>query len=232
MVFNPTRNSKPELDFSIQLDDNIIQRVNSISFLGVVIDDKLSWASHVNYIHGKLSMSVGMMNKLRSVLPLKTLFTLYNALVLPHLDYCNLVWGGASSCHLNRLSLLQKKAIRICSNSHYLAHTPPLFKELNTVNLYDKIKLKTGLFMYSYINNLLPTIFTDYFNTVGNIHNLNTRQKHNIFLPSLRLKLRQNNSIKWKAATLWNSIDSSFKTTTTLNKFKYTFKQHILANYG
>ena len=94
---------------------NAISRVTSISFLGVIIDEKLSWKNHVNYIHGKISSSIGMMYKLRTVLPKKTLFMLYNALVLPYLDYCNLIWSAAIESDLNRLAILQKKAIRLCN---------------------------------------------------------------------------------------------------------------------
>ena len=67
-------------------------------------------------------MSIGVMRKLRSVLPLNALFMLYNAFLLPYLNYCSLVWSGASLSNLNRLQVLQKKAIRLCSNAHYLAH--------------------------------------------------------------------------------------------------------------
>ena len=231
MFFCSNKRQQLQFDFSIKLDNLEIQRASSINFLGVQIDDKLTWVNHINSIRGKISMSIGMLSKLSYFLPLKTLFTLYNAIVLPYFDYCSLVWGGASSCHLNRLHTLQKKAIRLCSNSHYLAHTPPLFKKLNILNFSDNITIKTGVFMYRYSNFLLPPVFDNYFITVDKKHNVNTRQKNKIFLPYARLKLRKVNSIQQKGGKLWNNIDDSIKHVTTLSSFKSKFKLRLLTTY-
>ena len=116
MIFR-THNKSRLLHSVLKIDDETIDQVESTNFLGVIIDDKLTWTKHVNSIHGKISMSIGVMRKLRSILPLNTLFMLYNAFVLPYLDYCSLVWSGTSSGNLQRLNVLQKKAIRICSNA-------------------------------------------------------------------------------------------------------------------
>ena len=56
--------------------------------------------------------------------------TIYMSLIHSHLNYCNLVWGAAEDSNLEPLFKLQKMAVRIISNSHYLEHTPPIFKSL------------------------------------------------------------------------------------------------------
>ena len=231
MIFQSSKTRLSHSDMTINLGSNAISRVTSISFLGVIIDEKLSWKNHVNYIHGKISSSIGMMYKLRTVLPKKTLFMLYNALVLPYLDYCNLIWSAAIESDLNRLAILQKKAIRLCTNSHYLAHTPPLFKELNTLFVRDRILFKLGLFMYKHVNSLLPSIFNDYFTTHFMKHSLNTRNKQNFVLPFCRLKVTQLNSIKYKGAKIWNTLVNNLKCTSFMNCFKSTLKQQFLNTY-
>ena len=172
-----------------------------------------------------------MMYKLCAMLPKKTLFMLYDALVLPYFDYCSLIWSGALETDLNRLVILQKKAIRVCTHSHYLAHTPPLFKELATLSLRDRIVFKTGLFMYKYVNSLLPNIFNDYFMTHFMKHNLNTRNKHNFVLPFCRLKVRQLNSIQYKGVKIWNNFDCNLKCLNSLNLFRSHLKRQLLNTY-
>ena len=91
MMFQSSKVKRSHQDMSIYMDDKAISRVESFSFLGVIIDDRLSWKNHVNHIHGKISVAIGMMYKLCAILPKKTLLMLYNALVLPYFDYRTVV---------------------------------------------------------------------------------------------------------------------------------------------
>lgn len=94
--------------------------------LGVTIDDELNWKEHTGVVCNRLAKHVGVFYKLKFV-PKERLMILYNTLILPHLNYCILVWACSSMQNTNRLLILQKKIIRIISHSQYLAHTIPLF---------------------------------------------------------------------------------------------------------
>ena len=231
MIFQSSKTKSSHTNLPIYADGKAISRVASINFLGVIIDDRLSWKNHINHIHGKISISIGMLYKLRVLLPKKTLFMLYNALVLPYLDYCNVIWSGATEHDINRLTVLQKKAIRLCTNSPFLAHTPPLFKELGSLTLKDRILYRIGIFMFKYVNSILPCIFNDYFMTHCMNHNINTRYKQNFVLPLCRLKMKQRNSVQYKGTKLWNSLASSLKCITSANLFKSKLKLQLLKTY-
>ena len=75
----------------------------------------------------KISKTIGIINKLKHQLPHTTLLTIYNYLILPHLNYCLLARGHDSK----RIHELQKNAIRIIDKSHFFSHTGPIFKKLN-----------------------------------------------------------------------------------------------------
>ena len=68
-----------------------------------------------------------MLNKLKHFLPDYIMKTLYSSLIESHLQYCTLLWANSHVTHMRKLQLLQKKAIRIITSSHYIAHTDPLF---------------------------------------------------------------------------------------------------------
>ena len=119
---------------SITVDDIPICMVHSTKFLGVVIDDKISWISHISSVTKTISRNTSVLSKLRTFLPPSTLFSLYNTLILPYLNYCNIVWARSSNNQLHSLTIIQKRAIRICTLSHPRDHTAPLFARLNTIN--------------------------------------------------------------------------------------------------
>merc|ERR1712237_137959 len=96
--------------------DNItVDLVYQTKFLGVFIDSKLSWTSHINHVASKISKSIGIITKARKLLNPKTLTGLYYTFIYPYLNYCCTVWGISPESHLSKLHVLQKRIVRIIS---------------------------------------------------------------------------------------------------------------------
>ena len=130
MVFRPQSPHNLNIDTSslhINLNGHKIQEVKFTKFLGVTIDEYLSWKYHVNEIACKISKVTGVLNRLKSFLPLSVLVNLYNTMILPHISYCIVIWGKCANYLLDRIFILQKRAIRIITNSHFLTSTDRLF---------------------------------------------------------------------------------------------------------
>ena len=100
-----------------------------LKFLGVMIDDKLNWKEHIQYIKNKISKSIGILYKVRPYLCTGTLRNLYFSFIYPYLIYCNEVWGNACSTHIDPIIKLQKRAVRTITFAHYLDNTEPIFME-------------------------------------------------------------------------------------------------------
>ena len=83
--------------------------MNFTKFLGIYIDEHLSWAQHIDYLSQKNARNVGILSKLKYFLPMYIMNTLYYSLILSHLQYCTLLWANAYSTCLNKLRILQKK---------------------------------------------------------------------------------------------------------------------------
>ena len=94
----------------LKINNTLIECVDEFNYLGLIINKHLKWNSHVNKIGNKISQTIGVINKLKQLIPQKTLLTIYNSVILPHINYCILAWGHDS----NRILKLQKK-----SNSNY-----------------------------------------------------------------------------------------------------------------
>ena len=132
----------------------------------VYIDEHLCWNEHIHQVESKISKSCGILARLKHILPQRVLLTLYNSLILPYLNYCPLVWAGCSSDHkLNKILTIQKKAVRIINKSSFKAHSSPLFKKLNLLQIGDLSKLQLAVFMYKLHANQLPPSLKAYFTT-------------------------------------------------------------------
>ena len=116
-----------------------------------------------------------MLNKLKHILPKKKI--LYNTPVLPHMNYCIMVWGS----HCERINKVQKKAVRILTMSRYNSHTDPLFKRLNLLKITDILRLQELKFYYKFMHNLLPSYLHNWLLTPNaNIHTHNTRRQNEL----------------------------------------------------
>ena len=114
---------------------------------------ELSWTIHIDNLSKQVARNVGMLNKLKHFLPMYIMRTIYCSVILSHLQYCTLLWENSYCTNLNKLRI-QKKAISIITNSHYIAHTDPLFsKLLKLLKLDDLYEHQLGIFMYKAANS-------------------------------------------------------------------------------
>ena len=122
MVFKP-RQKRLCYDFDISINGEALTHVSETLFLSVSLDDCLSSKSHVSLVMHKISTTIGIIYRSSYFLSKTSLGTLYNSMFLPYFYYCNLVWGSTYQSNLKRLTILQKRAIRVVSRSGCDAHT-------------------------------------------------------------------------------------------------------------
>ena len=148
----------------------------------------------------------------------------------PYLTYGILIWGSARPTNLQKLVVLQKKAIRCITNSKYNEHTAPLFKRLLVPNLTDLFHIQLGLFMYNQYHGLLPLPLLDMYNNNYAIHTYNTRQQLDFHLPSVKIDIVFR-SFVYQAPLLWSKLPDAFKQLHTSKSFKSHLKKHYLNMY-
>ena len=91
MLFKPKQKYVNISDVDISIDNIKIPLVHSTIFLGVVLDDKLTWKDHINSIACKISQIIGALNRLKKDLPQNILINIYQSMIMPYLSYCNIV---------------------------------------------------------------------------------------------------------------------------------------------
>ena len=86
-----------------------IEAVKNFKFLGVYLDDKLSYEHHINHVINKISRHSGILYKIRKNLPDKALLNYYYAFIYPYISYNVEVWVAAYATALNPLIVHHKK---------------------------------------------------------------------------------------------------------------------------
>ena len=126
--------------------------VQCIKYLGVILDNKLSWIQHISYIKSKISKGIGIMYKTRNYINKNALLRLYHSYIYPYLIYCIESWGNASNYRIDSLSMLQKRIFRILTFSNYDVPSELLFRYTNILPLCKLVHYIIGRMMYKYAN--------------------------------------------------------------------------------
>ena len=133
--------------------------VNETKFLGIIIDNKLTWCPHILYINKTNANWIGIILKARKVFDNESLIFLYYTFVYPYLNYCIHVWGKVYDTHLRHLIVLQNKLIRIINGVPPRTNMHNLFIKHNILSVKRLYSNNVGLFMYKYSNDILPDVF-------------------------------------------------------------------------
>ena len=217
--------------FNILIDDMPIIEKEVTTFLGVMIDSNLTWNSHINNICMLVSRGIGILYKLKYCLSQKSLFMLYNSLILSHISYCNIVWGNSNKMKIMLIYRLQKKALRICTHSYYIAHTDPIFYELKTLQIADIHIFQTAIFMYKFWINTIPLAFRNIFVYNSSIHSYPTRHSSDFHLTNPKIIMAYK-SIRHHGPDIWNALPDKIKHSASLYSFKASMKKYLISKYS
>jgi len=136
------------LSFQIRLNDVLLSQQTCVKCLGVLIDSKSDWASHVNLVRTKLLHTSHLLFKIRKFVPIAVLKMLYYSFVYGHLQYCIVSWGTANNSVLRSLNVLHNNILRIMTFSNYSCLVTPLYKNLNVLKINDIYRFELAKFMH------------------------------------------------------------------------------------
>ncbi len=175
VLFHSPRKKLPD-HINIKFGRENISRSKYVKFLGILLDEHLTWKYHVTELHKKLTRTSKIFFKIRHYIPLQPLISLYNSLFSSFLCYGITAWGLTYDTYLKPLYLLQKRILRCISFSHFAAPSAPIFHSLKILKLEDIIHSNILTFVYKALSKLSPTCFHNYFTPNSSVHRFGTRQ--------------------------------------------------------
>ena len=162
MNINPRKLDKEKSDITLDIHDLNIVKAKQIKLLGVTIDDDLNFTEHIREICTKASKKVGVLNRLRNLIPCRAKLLLYKCFIMPHLTYCHLVWHFCKNSDCRKLERLQERALRTIYRSHSESYEE-LLGRAKLPTLYNRRLQDTAVLMYKVKCGLTPTCISDLF---------------------------------------------------------------------
>ena len=229
MVFHHRQRNISAIIPKLRINDSKIERVKEFNFLGIVLDECLTWKSHIQKIASKIARVIGTLNRLKRFLPCDILKMIYNALIQPHINYGILLWGLKAK----RIIKLQKWAIRAITCSKYNAHTDPVLKRLLILKVSDIYNLTALKFYHKYKMDKLPKSFHDLLKPIQINHTHHTRHRNITRFPIPKTVLGKS-TIRFTIPELLKDMPSCIidkLSTHSLEGFAYYTKKLMINEY-
>lgn len=184
-----------------------IEHKEYVKYLGVLIDENLTWKCHIDNIASKISKAIGVISRMRHFVPSSTLHNIYQSLILPYLTYGIVIWGQATQANQNKILLLQKRALRLIYFKRKSEHAIPLFVCSKIMPLNMLYYSAVSNLMYDISNNTTPSTISDLFIYSKEVHAHNTRHaaSYNFYINYSRMNQKKLSFAKL-GAKIWNSI--------------------------
>ena len=233
IVFRPYSKIIPN-NFVIKINNFKLTPCKYVKYLGVLIDEFLTWEFHFESISQKIAQSIGIISKLRHYVPRKSCISVYYAIVYSYLTYGCLTWQFTNENYIKKLNILHKKCIRVITFSSPFEHTTPLFKSLNLLNLQDIFVYFVLVFFHKLSLNLVPPILKSFFTYVSTSHNHDTRSINILSLPFIKSSRFGVKSMRFSGAKIWNQFLKSVcdrKCISSLFKLKSFYKKSCIDKY-
>ena len=202
----PFKKKIKHTDFKIVLNHSDLQVLPNLKYLGIYLDENLNFKKHLESIESKIARATGILYKCKPYLSSKILRMLYYSLIYPHIKYGIVTWGSTYKTYLNRLEVIQNKAIyAINKTKSFKQKLAPLYQKLEILPIRQLHCVETAKFMYKLSSSSLPQPLLDQFSMVNLRSSYPTRNQFNYSLTcfsSTKLQL----SFIYNAIKIWNSI--------------------------
>ena len=223
-IFKSSQKNITNQPDKIKFNNQEICRTSHIKFLGVIIDENLTWNNHINELCNKLKRLFHIFYNIRHLLSKDNIKTIYYALIYSRIKYGISVYGQACNTKMKRIQKLQNQLLKVLSGKKFRFPTDELHDEFELLTVKDISRQEILTFVHNYFSKNLPPVFNGYFETLASIHNRNTRHGSNL----LKIPMHSTNiaasSLKIQGAKLWNKLDSNLKNIPKAKKFKSKFK--------
>ena len=166
------------------------------------------------------------LKRIRHLTPLNVLVNVYNSLIQPHFDYCNVVWGNCNKGLSEKLQRLQNRAARILMSASYDSNLDDLYRALGWRRLYYQRLEQKSILMYKTLHGMTPDYLRSRFvyrDNVSAYRLRNTEKK--LVLPQPRTDYLKR-SFLYSGAQLWNNLHVDLRQASSLTDFKSKLSRH------
>ena len=201
LIFNNHNNKKFDIHMQDQGKAITLKPKSHIKTLGIFIDDNLNWSKQVKIVKRKTMNAVRNLHRINHLLPKQLRLNLYNAIVTPLFNYCDIIWNGCNAKERKNLQIVQNFAAKsITGHRKYDSATDSLC-QLQLLNLHQRRKLHEVVFVHKALKNQsAQNICEEYQNCISTVNTRNSTTG--------KLTLPSHNTAKFERSCLHRTIKS------------------------
>ena len=210
---------KKAKDVVVKIADVPLQIVPTYKYLGITLDSTLSFNYHVRTVSNMVSYKVNLLAKIRKFLDEKVALKIYKSMILPYLDYGDIIYNTASQEGLDKLQRLQNRCLKICKNLSIRFDT----KELHSITKFPMLETRRRAHINNFMYKRLKKV------SLVDTRDIRTRAHD---APLFKIKIPKNEaykrSVQYAGAVQWNSLSKETRNVESFDRFKLGQKRAML----
>lgn len=209
-------------EYSLTYKNFELKKVSHISYLGLIIDNKLSWKNHIDHIKKLITPYIFVIKKLKQTTQQHTLMLIYNSFILSRLTYLNPIWSRCVRYKINEVDVLHKRVLKIILGVSILYPTQELYSKFTSFNIISERELL--IVIYKMINNLIKHNFN--LTKVSETHSHDTRRRSHFSVEYFATSI-SNNNVSYTGLSKFNSLPTHIRRENNIFKFKKLLTNHL-----
>lgn len=203
-----------------KINNEIIEKVENIKYLGFVIDKNLKLRDHIDYVCKKIGKKIGFFKRIRNKISVITAINIYNIIIKPHFEYgSTILYTCCVKEQLDRLQKLQNKAMRTILKCSRYTPINVMLNMLRWLNIKQRLELNTLTFIKKMAKGDAPEYLCNQINYVANMQPYGLRNSNDFHILRVRTSHMQR-SLFYKGLQLYNRMSSDLKMENNINIFK------------
>jgi exonuclease III len=228
IITHKSTNRSAELQ--VYIDQQQLEKVEVIKYLGVLIDSKLNFNDNFNYVLKKMEKKINFLGRIRKKLTRRSKITVYKAIISPHVDYCSSILYLATKEQMRRLQLVQNRAMRIVLDCGWRTSRVEMLNSLGWQTVEQRIRFNTLVLVHKIKNGLVPNYLTNKVTFRQNTR-YPLRNASDFGLPKVK-KTATQNSVFYNGLKLYNELPNNVKETNNMNEFKKQCSLYVKSKFS
>ena len=214
---------------TLTIDDIPVECVSSTKYLGLYADSNFKWDVHISNLCKTISPKIGLLRKLKQLLPQRSVELVYKSTIQSRIDYCISTWGYSDKKYIKQVQGLQNRAARIITGNYDRdVSSIDLVKSLGWPTVEGRRDYFTSLLVFKALHGVGPTYMQDMFTLTSNASTIVTRaaSNGNLYVPRL-YKSIFGKSLTYNGPRIWNKLPLHFRNAPDIDSFKTLAKRHF-----
>lgn len=196
-----------------------IEQVEKYKYLGVLIDEHLTFSHHSEYVMKKIAKKINLLGRISEYLSKWSKLTIYKVIILPHLNYCSSILYLLNNTETNALQRKQNQAMRYIIKCNRYTSVKLMLQLTDILCVRQVIFLNTMTLIYKIKHGLCPKNLLKSTRRVTDVHNYQTRAREDFYVSTMPTAYSQNDLFH-NGLIQYNLLPDMVKSSATLKTFK------------